>query len=121
MRTHASLLTGTVFGAALVGLVGSGCGRDEPAGTDVDPANDMAVASVVERRIQREVEGPAAANIDVQVTDGVATLSGSVPDASTKAEAEDVAEDVEGVDRVENQIVIAMGGMRQAPESDLGD
>jgi len=117
-------MTTGIFGAALVGLVATGCGRDEPygaAGTDADPANDMAVASRVERRIQNEVEAPAASNIDVQVAHGVATLSGSVPDEATKAEAEDAAEDVEGVDRVENQIAVALGGPGRAPESDLGN
>jgi osmotically-inducible protein OsmY len=114
------------MGAALLGLVATGCERDEPYGaadTNAQPANDMAVASLVERRIQNEMAGPESSNIDVQVADGVATLTGSVPDESAKEKAEDVAEDVDGVDRVENQIVVAAvtGGARRAPDSDLGD
>lgn len=45
-----------------------------------------------------------ATNIDVSVTDGLVTLTGSVDDRHAKRMAEDVAQDVSGVRDVQNQL-----------------
>ena len=42
--------------------------------------------------------------IEITIVRGVATLSGTVPDTAARAKAEDVVEDVRGVDRVVNNL-----------------
>ena len=51
----------------------------------------------------QEIEG-----VDVAVTDGTATLSGEVPTEAIKINAEGFALSVDGVDQVENGIVVAV-------------
>ena len=48
-----------------------------------------------------------ASDIEVEVREGVVMLSGSVEDRRTKRRAEDVAESVNGVRDVQNQIRVA--------------
>jgi len=48
-----------------------------------------------------------ASNIEVAVENGEVTLSGSVPDRSSKRRAEDVAELVSGVSNVENRLRVS--------------
>jgi osmotically-inducible protein OsmY len=45
-------------------------------------------------------------NIDINVTNGVVTLAGEVPNARVKAEAEAEARSVEGVVRVNNNLQV---------------
>ncbi len=45
-------------------------------------------------------------NVDINVTNGVVTLAGEVPNASVKAEAEDEARSVKGVVRVINNLQV---------------
>jgi osmotically-inducible protein OsmY len=45
-------------------------------------------------------------NIDINVTNGVVTLAGEVPNASVKADAADEARKVEGVVRVNNNLQV---------------
>ena len=45
-----------------------------------------------------------ASEIEVNVSEGTVTLTGSVDDRSTKRRAEDIAESVSGVREIENQI-----------------
>jgi hypothetical protein len=54
-----------------------------------------------------------ASDIDVQVADGVVTLSGSVDKRQAKRMAEDLAESVSGVKDVQNQIRIQQGQFGQ--------
>lgn len=118
MRIHTTLLMGT----ALLGLVATGCSPEGDRYGAAQPTEDLATASLVERRIQNEMPGPAASNIDVQVAHGVATLTGNVPDENAKDKAEEVAKDVDGVERVENEITVAMNtGAGAAPDSRLGN
>lgn len=114
--------TTVLLGATLLGLVATGCSPEGDQYGAAEPTEDMATASLVERRIQNEMPGPAAANIDVQVEHGVATLTGNVPDENAKDKAEEVAEDVDGVERVQNEITVAMNtGSGHAPDSHLGN
>jgi osmotically-inducible protein OsmY len=45
-------------------------------------------------------------NIDINVTNGVVTLAGEVPNASVKADAEDEARKVDGVVRVHSNLQV---------------
>ncbi len=45
-------------------------------------------------------------NVDINVTNGVVTLAGEVPNAKVKAEAEDEARSVKGVVRVINNLQV---------------
>ncbi len=69
-------------------------------------APDAEVRAEVQRRISTDPTTTKAA-IDVQVKDGVATLVGQAPNETTKDKAAELADDVDGVARVDNQIVIA--------------
>lgn len=51
-----------------------------------------------------------ASNISVEVRDGVATLTGSVPDRRMKHRAEDIAEHCSGVDDIDNRIRVVRQG-----------
>jgi osmotically-inducible protein OsmY len=53
-----------------------------------------------------------ATEIDVAVTNGEVTLTGSVDHRSTKRRAEDLAESISGVKQVENRIRVTSVGMR---------
>jgi hypothetical protein len=66
-----------------------------------EPRDDVKISSAVRQQLT-EKQVPGA--IEVAVTYGVVTLSGNVPDSDAKAKAEDVAEDVNGVDRVVNNL-----------------
>jgi len=80
-----------------------GCERRESAGTD------DAVAGNVKHELAADRElADAAPAIRVTVRDGVVTLSGRVPNEAAKREAANVADDVDGVDRVENQLAVVM-------------
>jgi osmotically-inducible protein OsmY len=69
--------------------------------------SDVTIASEVERELAEEGIG---GNIDVVARAGVVTLSGSVADAEAKGEAEDVAEDIDGVSSVVNNLRTTMAG-----------
>ena len=62
-----------------------------------------------------------ATDISVEVQDGIVTLSGHVRDRRMKRRAEDVAENIRGVDDVQNQLRVgSSGGSRDSSGSDSG-
>lgn len=63
--------------------------------------DDVKISSAVRQELADQ-QVPGA--IQVAVTYGVVTLSGDVPDSDAKAKAEDVADIVNGVDRVVNNL-----------------
>jgi len=72
--------------------------------------------------VERELIGEGLpGNIDVAANNGVVTLSGTVPDAEAKNRAEDIAEDIDGVDRVQNNLRTTMAGdaPQRAPQPGL--
>jgi len=77
-------------------------GRGVTVGERVD---DAALASKVDAKLVADPE-VAANNVDVDVQDGVVTLSGVVKTARAKQRAEDVARRIEGVRRVINEIKV---------------
>jgi osmotically-inducible protein OsmY len=82
--------------------------------------NDDTITADVARMLENE---GVSGNIDVSANDGVVTLSGTVPNEQAKKRAEDIADDIYGVETVQNQLRTTMAG--DAPihpgESDVQD
>jgi osmotically-inducible protein OsmY len=84
------------------------------------PTNPEGADAVVEGEIQRQLAAnpevaSAAPAIKVSAENGTVTLMGAVPSENVKREAEDIAEDVSGVDEVHNQLIVASGPAAAAP------
>ncbi|HEY8517667.1 MAG TPA: BON domain-containing protein [Candidatus Binatia bacterium] len=69
---------------------------------------DATIVAEVRNKLRRAVDMEAN-TIDVRANDGVVTLTGRVSSEDVKDDAEELASDVEGVERVENQITVAQG------------
>ncbi len=69
-------------------------------------AADTAVTASVKTRLTGQ-ESDQPSNIRVSTTDGVVTLEGTVGSDFDKSEAEALARSVDGVDRVDNKLVIS--------------
>jgi len=116
MRVRIS--TACVFALGLVALLSIGCARDDQArneamteGERIAMATngvgaDATVQAEIERRLGSDKQ-TSALDIDVSTANGVVTLSGQVENETQKQLAEDLAEGVEGVSRVDNLIIIA--------------
>lgn len=61
-----------------------------------------------------------ARDIDVEVTEGKVTLSGSVTSRHMKHRAEDIADSARGVKDIDNRIRVERGGAGERPESASG-
>jgi hypothetical protein len=103
-----------VLAAALLSLpAGPAVAQPRPPAT----ATDGAVATEIERRLSAD-PGVNAQNVTIYVRDGVATLTGRVPQADARRRAERIAGDVPGVGRVRNDIGVGFGrGQNAATES----
>jgi hypothetical protein len=110
--------TACVFALGIVTLFPIGCSREEHTRDDAmttgerlamaqGGATDATVQAEIERRLSSDKQ-TSALDIDVSTDNGVVTLSGQVDNQSQKQLAEDLAEGVEGVKRVDNLIVIAL-------------
>ncbi|MEO6188487.1 MAG: BON domain-containing protein [Ginsengibacter sp.] len=64
---------------------------------------DSDVKSQIEKALQAV---PETSGVTVQVTDGVATLSGEVKDQGTRDKAGTIATDTKGVKSVDNQVTV---------------
>ena len=95
---------------------GHGAGRDYAArdhtgrGPRNDQRSDERIREDVCERLTRHREIDAS-DIDIDVREGVVTLSGHVEDKHAKRLAEDVAEEVMGVVEVRNELKAARGGV----------
>jgi hypothetical protein len=102
-------------GAALLACAVAAC-------SDSRDRDDVTVAAEARQELLDE-KVPGA--IEITIVDGVATLSGAVPDAEAKADAEDAIEDVDGVVRVVNNLrtTTAADAPRPGalPPSDVGN
>lgn len=101
MKTPIRLLVLTI--AALLGSAMSGS----------IPAAEPAHTTLTDARAQARIETTYRLNpylrgsrLDVEVTDSIATLKGSVPEEVSKELAEAIASGIEGVSRVENQLQV---------------
>ncbi len=75
------------------------------APTDQAPGTDAAIATAVKTKLAADPD-VSALNVDVDVEDGVVTLSGVVRSEYAKDHAEELAEKVGGVKSVNNEIEV---------------
>ena len=69
-------------------------------------ATDAKIATQIKSKLASEVGASTIMSVSVNVTNGVVTLAGEVPNASVKADAADEARKVEGVVRVNNNLQV---------------
>ncbi len=88
--------------AAMVAVSIAACSTTQSAGEQVDDASihTSLKAKLTADRFSNIV------NIDINVTNGVVTLAGEVPNAQVKAEAEAEARSVKGVVKVINNLQV---------------
>ena len=92
----------TVMTMALILMAGCQAMTGKTAGTNVD---DAMITSSVKTKLAGE-KMSSLTRIDVNTERGVVTLSGVVESSDMKATAENVARQVDGVRRVENNLQI---------------
>lgn len=98
-----------VLALAALALTGSACDRNEPRETaqqQQTPVSDGTVTMTVQSRYfgDATVKGH---QVDVDTADGVVTLSGTVDSDAARSRAETIAQSVEGVKRVQNNLRVA--------------
>jgi len=86
--------------------IAAGCKTTSSPKEQVD---DNAIHAQVKAKLTAE-HFSNITNIDVNVTNGVVTLAGEVPNAKIKAEAEAEARSVHGVKSVKNNLQVSPGG-----------
>jgi osmotically-inducible protein OsmY len=78
---------------------------------DNDPYGAAESEATITARVQQELADEGVpGNIQVTSRANLVTLTGTVPDQDAKEKAEDVAHDVDGVDRVMNNLRTTMAG-----------
>jgi osmotically-inducible protein OsmY len=92
----------TVAVSMTLALLVAGCSTTQPAGRQVDDASIHA-ALMTKLTVDRFSN---IVNIDINVTNGVVTLAGEVPNAQVKADAQTEARTVSGVVRVINNLQV---------------
>lgn len=95
---------------AIVGVLSASCATNRPADEQFD---DRAIRTRVDAKLTGDPEVNPF-NIDVDVIDGVVTLRGEVTNPAARDEAEKLAGNTRGVQRVVNEIQV--GGSRSAGE-----
>ena len=100
MRSPRRLATAAVLLTALA-VIGA-CSTTQSAGRQID---DASIHTAVKAKLTAD-RFSNIVNIDINVTNGVVTLAGEVPNAKVKAEAESEARSVDGVKRVINNLQI---------------
>lgn len=94
---YAALLSGAL-------LIASGCKR-EPAAVQPPPRTDQQITNDIQARLSTE-SALNGQNIQVGVTNGIATLSGSANDDASRALAGNDAGSVDGVKTVVNNLTV---------------
>ena len=92
----------TTLAAVALALVVAGCTTTQSPGRQVD---DNAIHTAVTSKLTG-ARASNLLNVDVNVTNGVVTLAGEVPNAQAKTEAEQAARSVSGVTRVINNLQV---------------
>jgi osmotically-inducible protein OsmY len=88
--------------AAVLAFAGAACSTTQPVETQVD---DAGIHAAVKAKLTAD-RFPNITNIDVNVTNGVVTLAGEVPNAQVKADAEAAVREVNGVKGVNNNLQV---------------
>ncbi len=94
---------GLFVGLATVAVLAA-CNRD-----------DATLTAKVQSNVNQSVKSPTA-NVEVQVSDGVVTLSGTVPTAPEKERAKQAAKQIDGVKEVRDDLKVS-GEIPPAPAS----
>lgn len=83
--------------------------------------NDMSAGRAIKARMSR-TEGFKLGKVDVEVAEGIAVLTGNVPSAEDRVEAERIAWSAANVDQVGNEILVQGGPglVRKTKDSVLG-
>lgn len=92
----------TMLAAVALALVVAGCTTTQSPGRQID---DNAIHAKVKAKLTAE-RFSNVLNIDINVTNGLVTLAGEVPNAQVKAEADQEARSVAGVVRVINNLQV---------------
>lgn len=108
MQTVKTLSLTLLIAAVALGM--TACATNRPADEQLD---DGVISTRVDAKLTSDPQVNPF-NIDVDVIDGVVTLRGEVTDPSAREEAEKLARDTPGVQRVINNIEI--GGSRTGGE-----
>ena len=87
---------------AVLAIAGSACSTTQPVETQVD---DAGIHAAVKAKLTAD-RFSNITNIDVNVTNGVVTLAGEVPNAQVKSEAAREASTVSGVKKVHNNLMV---------------
>ena len=91
-----------MFAAVVLALMVAGCTTTQSPARQID---DNAIHAKVTAKLTAE-RFSNLLNIDINVTNGIVTLAGEVPNAQVKAEAEQEARSVAGVVRVINNLQV---------------
>lgn len=95
-----------IASAALLAGALSACSLVSGRETGDEYADDTAITTKVKTQLASDVGLTPANQIHVETSKRVVQLSGFVDSAAHKAEAESVARGVEGVEGVENNIIV---------------
>ncbi|MFN2385277.1 MAG: BON domain-containing protein [Thermoanaerobaculia bacterium] len=98
---HRSRFLGALLGVLVLGLV-AGCTTTQTPGEQVD---DNAIHTAVKAKLTAD-RFSNIVNVDINVTNGVVTLAGEVPNEEVRREAETEARSVDGVVRVVNNLQV---------------
>jgi hyperosmotically inducible periplasmic protein len=95
-----------IASAALLAVAVSACSVVSGEQSGEEYADDATITTKVKTQLASDVGLTPANQISVETSNRVVQLSGFVDSAAHKAQAESVARGVEGVARVENNIII---------------
>jgi len=100
MKRHSGILATAL--ASMLALSLAACSTTQSPGQQVD---DSAIHTSVKAKLTAD-RFSNIVNVDINVTNGVVTLAGEVPNAKVKAEAEAEARSVKGVVKVINTLQV---------------
>ena len=95
-----------IASAALLVVAVSACSVVEGKQSGGEYADDAAITTKVKTQLAADVGLTPANQISVETSNRVVQLSGFVDTAAHKAQAESVAQGVEGVESVKNDIIV---------------
>lgn len=101
MRKRFPAILGVAAAVVLVAFVG-GCTTTQTPGEQID---DAAISTAVKAKLT-EARFSNILNVETNVTNGVVTLAGEVPNQQVKADAEAAVRSVKGVKSVNNNLQV---------------
>lgn len=101
MRNRIPGILGVAAAVVLLAFV-AGCTTTQSPGAQID---DAAISTAVKAKLT-EARFSNIVNVETNVTNGIVTLAGEVPNAQVKADAEAAVRSVKGVKGVNNNLQI---------------